>query len=159
MSRWLWVAGFAVLFAGGAPPLAAQSADTAAIAAALFTHIRGELPEGRAAIDPEPFCASRLVGWRCEPRLRGLADRLDLALNAREFTLVCTGGPGSCRLPAVRSLASFEGVEIDARGGRAQVTASLWWRTGEGMAPVSYRQRRITLARGRSGWTVTDPGR
>ena len=153
------MAGVAARLAGGAAPLAAQSADTAAIAAALFAHVRGELPEGRAAIDPEPFCTSRLVGWRCEPRLRALADQLDLALNAREFTLVCTGGQGSCRLPAVRSLVSFEGVEIDARGGRARVTASLWWRTGRGMTPVSYRQRRITLARDRQGWTVTDPGR
>jgi hypothetical protein len=133
--------------------------DTTAIAAALFEHLRAELPEGRAAVDPEPFCAPRLVGWRCEPRLRELSERLDFALNAREFTLVCTGGQGSCRLPTVRSLVSFEGLEIDARGGRARVTASFWWRTGPGMAPVSYRQRRITLSRNRQQWTVTDPGR
>lgn len=159
MSRWPWIAGIAALLAGGASPLAAQSVDTAAIAVALLAHVRGELPEGRAAVDPEPFCAPRLVGWRCDARVRALVERLDLALNAREFTLICTGGQGSCRLPAVRSLVAFEGLEISARGARAQVTASLWWRTGAGMSPVSYRQRRITLARDRQGWKVTDPGR
>src|SRR5688500_6386179 len=155
----LWMAAVVALLAAGASPLEAQAVDTAAIATALFTHVRGELPEGRAAVDPEPFCMPRLVGWRCDARVRALAEQLDLALNAREFTLICTGGQGSCRLPAVRSLVAFGGIEIDARRGRAQVTASLWWRTGAGISPVSYRQRRITLTRDRRGWTVTDPGR
>jgi hypothetical protein len=154
------LAGALALLLGGVRPAEAQQAgDTTAVAVALFTHLRGELPEGPAAVDPEPFCAPRLVGWRCPDRVRALAEELDLALNAREFTLICTGGQGSCRLLAVRSLMAFDGLEIDERAGRARVTASLWWRTGAGMSPVSYRQRRITLTRGRQGWTVTDPGK
>jgi hypothetical protein len=153
------VGALALLLAGVRPLEGQQAADTIGVAVALFGHLRTQLPEGPAAVDPEPFCAPRLVGWRCAEPIRALAEELDLALNAREFTLICTGGPGSCRLLAVRSLVAFEGLEIDGRAGRARVTASLWWRTGAGMSPVSYRQRRITLARGAQGWTVTDPGR
>jgi len=153
------VGALAPLLAGASPLEAQDAGDTTAVAVALFRHLRTQLPEGPAAVDPEPFCTARLVGWRCADPLPALSEELDLALNAREFTLVCTGGRGSCRLLAVRSLVAFEGLEIDERAGRARVTASLWWRTGAGMSPVSYRQRRITLTRGRQGWTVTDPGR
>jgi hypothetical protein len=154
------LAGAMALLLVGARPAAAQSAaDSTAVAVSLFTHLRGELPDGPAAVDPEPFCVPRLVGWKCSESVRALAAELDLALNAREFTLICTGGQGSCRLLSARSLVAFQDLEIDTGAGRARVTASLWWRTGQGMSPVSYRQRRITLARNRQGWTVIDPGK
>ena len=160
MKRGVFMVGAISLLLVGVRPCAAQSADdTTAVAVSLFSHLRGELPEGPAAVDPEPFCTPRLVGWKCSERVRALADELGLSLNAREFTLICTGGQGSCRLLAARSLVAFQDLEIDTRGGRARVTASLWWRTGQGMSPVSYRQRRITLARNRQGWTVIDRGK
>ena len=157
--RLLLACASGVLLVWAGPTAAQQGADTDALAVTLLTHLRGELPAGRAAVDPEPFCTPRLVGWRCAAPVRAAADALGFSLHSREFTLICTGGQGSCRLIGVRSLVSFENLEIDARGSRAGVTASLWWRTGQGMSPVSYRQRRITLARGRNGWAVTDAGR
>lgn len=152
-------AALAALLAGGSGAQAQTASDTAAVAVALLTHLRGELPAGRAAVDPEPFCTARLVGWRCAESVRAATARNDLSLNAREFTLICTGGPGSCRLLTVRSLVSFEGLEFDMGSGRARVTAHLWWRTGQGMSPVSYRQREITLNRERTEWTVVETGR
>lgn len=157
--RVLLACACAILLRGAGPVAGQQGADTDDLAVALFTHLRAELPPGRAAVDPEPFCTPRLVGWRCAAPVRAAADALGFSLHSREFTLICTGGQGSCRLVAVRSLVSFENLEVDARGSRAEVTASLWWRTGQGMSPVSYRQRRISLARTRDGWTVTDAGR
>ena len=158
--RWrLWLVAMALLLGVARPLRAQQPADAEGVAAALLTHLRGELPQGPAAVDPEPLCAPRLVGWSCPGRVGALADQLGFTLNAREFTLICTGGQGSCRLLAVRSLVSFEGLEIDGRAGRARVTASLWWRTGAAASPVSYRQRRITLTRSGEEWTVSDAGR
>lgn len=142
------------------PPAHAQTpGDTAAVAVALLEHLRGELPRGRAAVDPEPFCTARLVGWRCAESVRAAAAQNDFSLNAREFTLICTGGQESCRLVAVRSLVSFEGLEFDMRAGRARATANVWWRTGQGMSPVSYRQSEIALTRDRQEWTVAVAGR
>jgi hypothetical protein len=155
----LWLAAMALLLAVARPAAAQQPADAEGVAAAILTHLRGELPQGPAAVDPEPLCTARLVGWRCPGGVGALAERLGFALNAREFTLICMGGQGSCRLVNVRSLVSFEGLEIDGRTGRARVTANLWWRTGAGASPVSYRQTRITLTRSGQEWSVADAGR
>ena len=152
-------AAFTALVASVPRAQAQTAGDTAAVAVAVLAHVRGELPAGRGAVDAEPFCSARLVGWRCSENVRAAVAQNDFSLNAREFTLICTGGQGSCRLVAVRSLVSFEGLEFDMRAGRARVTTNLWWRTGQGMSPVSYRQREITLTRDRQDWTVSGSGR
>jgi hypothetical protein len=135
-----------------------QTDDTAAVAVAVLAQLRGALPAGPAAIDPEPFCTGRLVGWSCPARVREAVQELGLSLNSREFSLVCPDGPASCRLVSVASLVAFSGVEIDWRAGRARVTVEIWSRT-PGAATVVHSARRLVLTRERSGWRIAQPDR
>ena len=149
----------AAAFSWSTGPLVAQVDDLSAVAAAVLPQLRGSLPSGAAALDPEPFCTPRLIGWRCPDVVRQAAEEAGLALSGREFTLICLQGPTSCRLIGVQSLVAFDDVSVDSRAGRARVSANLWWRPTGGRAPLASRRALFSLSRRRGAWIVDEPDR
>ena len=130
----------------------APGGDTTAIALLLLPQLRSTLPSGPAALDPEPFCETRLVGWRCSGPVRAMAQRLGLALNSREFTLICLGG--GCRLLNVLSLVEIETLAIEERAGRASVAVSVWKREGQRGSAIVQQRQRYAFTRVRGTWQL-----
>lgn len=149
--RRAWLA--LLLLAGGAPEAEAQAgaAEIAVVRAALPA-LRASLPPGTAALDPEPFCEARLIGWDCPGDFRAAAEAHGFRLSGSTFTLVCVGGPASCRLVGAESLVKLSAPRISRR--EATLEATVWTRAGSGQRPVERRRARLTLARGPDGWEV-----
>jgi hypothetical protein len=131
---------------------AAREEDALEVTLAALRYVRDSLPAGRPALDPEIACEARLIGWNCPEPFRAAADSLGFRLGGRAFTLLCLGGPRSCRLVEAESLVVLEPPEIDR--GRATQEASVWWRPGSRSRSILQRGFRMTLERTRSGWEV-----
>ena len=134
-------------------PGGAQVGDAEmAVVRAALPRLREALPPGPAALDPEGFCEARLIGWDCPPAFREEAEALGFRLSGRAFTLLCLGGPRSCRLVGTESLVILSPPEV-ARG-RATLEATVWRRLGTGSRPIGESRLRLRLARRAGAWEV-----
>lgn len=135
-----------------AAPAAAQQLDSREILLATLPALRPLLPEGRSALDAEPLCTARLIGWSCPQEVKEAADASDLALQSREFTYICMRGRESCRLLGVVSLVSFSPPEVS--GQTARVEAEVLSTAGARGSPPVRSVHRFDLARRRGKWQV-----
>lgn len=119
---------------------------------AVLAHLRGSLPSGAATLDPEGYCTAQLIGWQCPAPFREAADALGYRLSGRSFTLVCLGGPRSCRLIGTESLVVVTPPSVS--GNRATAEVRVWARAAARSAGLVERHLRLSLARGRGGWEV-----